>query len=84
LPTRYYIPQADVRMDLLTPTAKTSYCPYKGRASYWSLSVGEREVADAVWAYMDPLPECPRIKGYLCFFPEKVDQTDVERVGNGA
>jgi len=80
LPARYYIPQSDVRMDLLTPTAKTSYCPYKGRASYWSLRVGEREVADAAWAYLDPLPECPRIKGHLCFYPEKVDGIEVERI----
>jgi uncharacterized protein (DUF427 family) len=71
-----------VRMDLLTPTAKVSYCPYKGRASYWSLRVGDREAADAVWAYMDPLPECPRIKGHLCFYPEKVDRIDVERIAN--
>ncbi len=78
LPARYYIPQADLRMDLLTPTAKTSYCPYKGRASYWSLRVGEHEAADAVWAYMDPLPECPRIKGHLCFYPEKVERIEVE------
>ena len=81
LPARYYIPQADVRMDLLTPTAKTSYCPYKGRASYWSLQVGERTAADAVWAYMDPLPECPRITGHLCFYPEKMERIEVERPG---
>jgi len=84
LPVRYYIPQADVRMDLLTPTAKVSYCPYKGRASYWSLRVGEHEAADAVWAYTDPLPECPRIKGHLCFYPDKVDRIEVEGVGSRA
>ena len=80
LPVRYYIPQDDVRMDLLTPTPKTSYCPYKGRASYWTLRVGDREAADAVWAYMDTLPESPRIKGHLCFYPEKVEEIKVEQV----
>ena len=84
LPARYYIPQDDVRMDLLTPTAKSSYCPYKGRASYWSLRVGDREAADAAWAYLDPLPECPRIKGHICFYPEKVDRIEVERVASRA
>ena len=78
LPARYYVPQADVRMDLLTPSPTTSLCPYKGRASYWSLGVGERAVPDAAWAYMDPLPECRRIKGHLAFYPEKVDQVEVE------
>src|SRR5437660_834733 len=77
LPARYYIPQDDVRMELLTPTAKTSYCPYKGRASYWSLRVGDRTAADAAWAYLDPLPECPRIKGHICFYPERVERIEV-------
>jgi uncharacterized protein (DUF427 family) len=77
-PTRYYIPQADIRLDLLTPTRRSTVCPYKGRASYWSISVAGRTIADSVWAYLDPLPECPRIKGLLCFYPEKVDAIEVE------
>jgi uncharacterized protein (DUF427 family) len=77
LPARYYIPQVDVRMDLLAPSSTTSICPYKGRASYWSLRVGERAVADAAWAYLAPLPECPRIAGHLAFYPEKVDGLEV-------
>ena len=83
LPTRYYIPQVDVRMDLLTPTATTSMCPYKGRASYWSLRVGEHAAADAAWAYMAPLPECPRIAEHLAFYPDKVERIDVERTASG-
>lgn len=65
-------------MELLTPTRRSSVCPYKGRASYWSISLGGRSAEDAVWAYLDPLPECPRIKGLLCFYPEKVDAIEVE------
>ncbi len=78
LPTRYYIPPEDVRMALLEPSSTHSICPYKGTASYWSLRVGERRAENAVWSYPDPLPECPRIKGYLCFYPEKVDRLEVE------
>jgi uncharacterized protein (DUF427 family) len=78
LPTRYYVPPQDVRMDLLEPSSTRSICPYKGTASYWSLRVGDRRAEDAVWSYPDPLPECPRIKGHLCFFPEKVDRLEVE------
>jgi uncharacterized protein (DUF427 family) len=77
-PARYYLPQADVRMDLLVPTARSSVCPYKGRASYWSINLGERAIADAVWGYLEPLPECPRIKGLLCFYPEKVDAIEID------
>jgi uncharacterized protein (DUF427 family) len=72
-PTRYYIPQEDVRMDLLTTTDKHTRCPYKGEASYWTAKVGDAELPDIVWSYLDPIAECPRIKGYLCFFNEKVD-----------
>ncbi len=73
LPTRYYIPPEDVRFDRLERSASRTVCPYKGWASYWSLRSGDRLVADAAWSYEDPLPECPRIKGYLCFYPEKVE-----------
>jgi uncharacterized protein (DUF427 family) len=77
-PTRYYIPPEDVRTELLTPTERHTVCPYKGRASYWSIRLGERVVADAVWGYLDPVPECPRIKGLMCFYPEKVGAIEVE------
>jgi uncharacterized protein (DUF427 family) len=72
-PTRYYIPQQDVRMDLLTPTETHTRCPYKGEASYWMAKVGEAELPDIVWSYLDPIAECPRIKSYCSFFNEKVD-----------
>jgi uncharacterized protein (DUF427 family) len=78
LPPRYYVPPSDVRMEFLIPSRTTSICPYKGSASYWSLRVGDRAAEDAVWAYLEPLPECPRIKGHFCFYPEKVDRLDVE------
>lgn len=81
LPTRYYIPPPDVRMDLLAPSPTRSVCPYKGRASYWSLRCGGQVAPDAAWSYLDPLPECPRIKGYLCFYPEKVERIEVEGEG---
>ena len=69
-PVRYYIPQEDVRMDLLIPSATTSRCPYKGPASYWSVKLGNETFADLVWGYMDPIAECPKIKGLVCFFHE--------------
>lgn len=73
LPTRYYIPKLDVRMDLLTPTATQTRCPYKGKAIYWSLNIGEREFKDIAWSYSPPLPECTRIDNLLSFYNEKVD-----------
>jgi uncharacterized protein (DUF427 family) len=70
-PVRYYIPQEDVRMELLVPSATTSRCPYKGAASYWSVRLGGETFSDLVWGYMDPIPEIPKIKGLVCFFHER-------------
>ncbi len=73
LPTRYYVPAEDVRTELLEATDKHTRCPYKGVASYWSVRVGGELYENIVWGYPEPIPECPKIKGYLCFFNEKVD-----------
>jgi len=78
LPTRYYIPPEDVRMDLLLPSTKTTACPYKGKARYYSVKIGDRLYQDIVWSYPDPIPECPKIKGYLCFYNEHVDEIRVD------
>jgi uncharacterized protein (DUF427 family) len=80
LPTRYYIPPEDVRMDLLVASDKVTACPYKGKARYHSVKLGEELLADIVWSYPDPIPECPKIKGYLCFFNELVDEILVDGV----
>ena len=71
--TRYYIPREDVRAELLAPSASHTACPYKGKASYHHLKLGERTIDDAVWFYPAPLDEVRRIGDYLCFYPEKVD-----------
>jgi len=73
MPIRYYLPPEDVRMDLLGPTGTSTRCPYKGLASYWTTRAGERAGTDFVWSYQDPIPECPKIKGLMCFFNERVD-----------
>ncbi len=78
LPTRYYIPKVDVRMDLLTPTDLHTRCPYKGEASYWSVSVGGQEFKNMVWSYPAPIPEIPKIENLLCFYNEKVDAIYVD------
>lgn len=69
LPTRYYLPKADVRMDLLTPTELVTSCPYKGNASYWSYG-DHRNIA---WGYSFPTTESAKVAGLVCFYDEKVD-----------
>ena len=77
LPTRYYLPVEDVRMDLLEATETTSVCPYKGQASYWRLA-GDPAGRDVAWSYQNPIAECPRIKGLIAFFNERVDALQVD------
>lgn len=78
LPTRYYLPKLDVRMDLLEPSETTTRCPYKGEATYWSVRIGDRLIPDLVWSYPAPIPECPKIENLLCFFDERVDAIYVD------
>lgn len=85
LPTRYYIPPEDVRMDLLEATDSHTRCPYKGLASYWTAKIGDQDYKDIVWVYPDPIPESPKIKGLLSFYNEKVDiyvDGELEQVGD--
>ena len=63
----YYFPQEDVRMDLLEPSDHSSFCPYKGQASYWSVRVGDLVAENAVWGYPDPIEDAPPLAGYLAF-----------------
>ena len=75
LPTRYYIPREDVRLELFEPTGHRTGCPYKGTAAYWSW-LGEGDVPpDVVWSYADPLPAVGAVKGLLAFYNEAVDIT---------
>ena len=73
LPTRYYLPLIDVRMDLLRPSPTTTRCPYKGSATYWSVEVGGRRHEDLVWTYRTPVLESVKIAGLACFYNERVD-----------
>jgi uncharacterized protein (DUF427 family) len=73
LPTRYYIPKLDARIDLLESTESITRCPYKGVARYWSARVGDKLVKDIVWSYPAPIPECPKIENLFSFYNEHVD-----------
>jgi uncharacterized protein (DUF427 family) len=73
LPTRYYLDQTNVRMDLLTPNNTATQCPYKGTARYWDLNNGVNTYPSFVWSYSFPTPESSKIAGLLCFYNEKVD-----------
>ncbi len=69
----YYLPRKDVKMERLMRTTHTTYCPFKGHASYYSLSSGGRTAENAVWSYETPYDEMSVIKELLAFYPDKVD-----------
>jgi 3-hydroxy-9,10-secoandrosta-1,3,5(10)-triene-9,17-dione monooxygenase reductase component len=77
LPDRYYLPVADVRVEHLERSTRTTRCPYKGTATYWSARVGDEVLTDVVWSYEDPIPEVEEIRGRLCFEAERVELTAI-------
>jgi uncharacterized protein (DUF427 family) len=67
LPNRFYIPARDVRQDLLEPSDTHTRCPYKGTASYWSVTSGDAKLTDAVWSYPQAEGDSAAVSGYLSF-----------------
>ena len=75
LPTRFYIPHADVRLDRLVRSETQTRCPYKGIASAWSARRPDGSIlSDVAWEYRDPIPEIPKIKNLIAFYPDRVDE----------
>jgi uncharacterized protein (DUF427 family) len=73
LPTRYYIPQEDIRMDLLEPSDRVTECAYKGQAAHWNVKIGDRIYAHIAWTYHQPATLAAPIAGLICFYNERVD-----------
>jgi uncharacterized protein (DUF427 family) len=58
----------------LERTDHVTYCPYKGDCNYYSVPAGGKKSVNAVWTYEDPFPAVVQIKGYVAFYPERVDE----------
>lgn len=69
-----YVPESDVDTSLLTPTDRSTHCPFKGDATYWHVNVGDRTAENAVWAYPDPLPAAPWLQGLMAFYWDRFDR----------
>jgi uncharacterized protein (DUF427 family) len=69
-----YIPLEDVDQALLEPSNHTSYCPFKGDASYFSVPAGGERSRDAVWTYREPFGAVSEIAGHVAFYPDRVEQ----------
>jgi uncharacterized protein (DUF427 family) len=77
-PAVQYVPREDANMALLERTDRTTHCPYKGDASYYSVKAGGQTLDNAIWTYETPFPAMAEISGHLAFYPDKVK---IEEVG---
>jgi len=73
-PAVQYIPRRDVDMAALERSELTTYCPYKGDASYFSIPAGGDRSLNAVWTYETPFEAMTQIKDYVAFYPDRVDE----------
>ena len=64
----HYFPADSVRPELLVPSATTTVCPWKGTASYYTLSVNGKENPDAAWYYPAPKDAAAEIKDHVAFW----------------
>jgi uncharacterized protein (DUF427 family) len=75
-PPVQYVPREDVEMSLLERSDNQSYCPYKGEAAYYSVTIGGGRSKNAVWTYEAPYDAVAEIKEYLAFYPDRVDSIE--------
>jgi uncharacterized protein (DUF427 family) len=73
-PPVQYIPRRDVDMAALTRSEHSTYCPYKGDASYYSIPAGGDRSRNAVWTYETPFEAMAQIKDYVALYPDRVDE----------
>ncbi|AYE93753.1 hypothetical protein C0J29_01990 [Mycobacterium paragordonae] len=76
LPLVQYIPMTDVVQERLARTDTSSYCPFKGEASYYSVTTSAGEIVkDVIWTYEQPYPAVAAIAGHVAFYPNKAEIT---------
>lgn len=72
-PPVYYLPRASIVPGVLTPTGRTSFCEFKGVATYFTVAMGGAVAPDAAWSYESPAPGYEAMAGYVSFYPEQME-----------
>lgn len=80
-PPVQYIPRRDVDMAALQRTSHSTYCPYKGDASYYSIPAGGERSVNAIWSYETPYDAVAAIKDHVAFYPDRVDEIAAQPAG---
>jgi uncharacterized protein (DUF427 family) len=76
-PPVQYVPLSDVDAAALEPSSHTSWCPYKGTATYYDLAAGDGAAPAAAWTYEKPHAAVAAIKDHVAFYPDRVDSIEV-------
>lgn len=77
-PDVIYFPRGDIAMAFIDASDRTSFCPHKGDARYFSIEAKSGTIADAAWSYEDPKPQVAEIKDHLAFFAS--DKVTIEQI----
>lgn len=77
-PPVYYFPAEDVKTNYLAPADNKTFCEWKGEASYYHLTVGDKTARYACWFYPNPVDSFAELKGYMAFYAQKMDACYVE------
>ncbi|MDA1098259.1 MAG: DUF427 domain-containing protein [Proteobacteria bacterium] len=74
LTSYHYFPREDVAEGVLQPSDRRTFCPFKGTASYWHLTLPDGRIENAAFSYETPFPEVAAIAGHVAFFDDALDQ----------
>jgi len=77
-PPVYYLPPDDIDPACLVPMGQTSWCEWKGQASYYTVAVGDKQVPKAAWYYPNPTSPFEAIKDYVAFYPHLMDACTID------
>jgi len=72
-PPTFYLPPDDVKTEFFEKATGSSFCEWKGRATYWNITVNGNTLHKAAWSYENPTPPFKGIAGYFSFYPGKLE-----------
>jgi len=79
-PPSYYLPPSDLLMTVLRPSARGSFCEWKGQAVYYDLVIGDAVIEDVAWSYPAPTPAFESLRDHVAFYPGPLDACTVDGV----
>ena len=77
-PPVYYVPRDDIADGVLERADGSSWCEWKGRATYWDVVVDGTRYSSVAWSYEQPTAGYEQLRGALAFYPSRVDAATVD------